>query len=330
MIGDGMGLSQITAGLYYNGGQLELERFKHIGLMKTHSKTSIITDSAAGATAFATGEKTNNGAISYTKEGPIKSITEYAEEANKRTGVLSTSSVTHATPACFYGHQSKRSSVNEALALQFVSSGVDVLMGGGHKYFTKRKDGLHLLDSLKGMGYTVLDELNESLESGTDKAIYFCSPEHPKGVDVRGPFLPNATQKALNILNLNNDNGFFAMVEGAQIDWGGHDNNAKVIMKEMIDFDEAVGEALDFAEKDGNTLVIVTADHETGGHAITGGSMRERDIKTKFSTDYHTATMVPVFAYGPGAENFNGTYQNTAIFTKMMEMLNLSENKTQN
>ncbi len=109
------------------------------------------------------------------------------------------------------------------------------------------------------------------------------------------------------------------MLEGSQIDWGGHENDAPYVTSEMVDFDKAIGAVLDFAEKDGNTLVIITADHETGGMAITNGNMETGTVEAKFITKGHTGVMIPVFAFGPGAEAFSGIYQNTDIFTKMLE-----------
>ena len=115
------------------------------------------------------------------------------------------------------------------------------------------------------------------------------------------------------------------MVEGSQIDWGGHDKDIEYVTTEVIDFDNAIAEALKFAEQDGETLVIVTADHETGGLTLTDGNINDKTIKAAFSTDHHTGVMVPVFAYGPGAENFMGIYENTDVFKKMMALYGFSQ-----
>lgn len=109
------------------------------------------------------------------------------------------------------------------------------------------------------------------------------------------------------------------MVEGSQIDWGGHANDAAYAINEMIDFDKAIGAALDFAEKDGNTLVIITADHETGGMSLVNGDMQAGTVEARFTTKSHTGVMIPVFSFGPGAEKFSGIYDNYSIFDKMME-----------
>ena len=320
MIGDGMGLSQISAAMYANGGELNLEKATHIGFIKTHSGSSIITDSAAGATAFSTGEKTYNGSINMNMDSlPLVPITQILHSANIKTGILATSSVTHATPACFYGNQINRYGVHEELAKQFLKSNINVLIGGGEKYFNQRSDKLNLFDSLKNLNYTIIDSIIDPISYSTEKLINFCSPKEPfaknKG---RGDFLTIATQKALSVLNTNNKNGFFLMIEGSQIDWGGHDMDSDYIISETIDFDHAIEKVLDFAQKDKNTLVIITADHETGGYGITGGNVNNNTVITQFLNDDHTATMVPVYAFGPGANTFMGTYDNTDIHQKIL------------
>lgn len=329
LIGDGMGISQITAGMYRNGNQLELERCKTIGLIKTNSKKELITDSSAGATAFATGKKTRNGMVSQAMEDSAnyKTFIEYAEENKKSTGLVVSSTVTHATPACFYAHYPRRYSANEPISAQFVNSGVEVLIGGGKKYFETRKDGRNLLEELSKKGYTVLDTLTSGFDTKeVFKMVYLYAPTQPgklvftKGDEApsRGPILPLGTQKAIDVLE-KDTNGFFLMVEGSQIDWGGHNNDSEYIINEMLDFNKSVKIALDFAEKNKETLVIITADHETGGYAIIEGKLDGSEMTGGFSTKHHSASMIPVFAYGKGAEVFSGIYDNTAIFYKMMD-----------
>ncbi len=329
LIGDGMGISQITAGMYRNGNRLELERCNTIGLIKTNSKKELITDSSAGATAFATGKKTRNGMISQAMEDSAnyKTFVEYAEENKKATGIVVTSTVTHATPACFYAHYSRRYDANEAISEQFVNSGVDVLIGGGKKYFETRKDGRNLLQELTEKGYTIPDTLTSNFDTKEIfKLAYLYSPTQPgkrvfsEGDEApsRGPILPLATQKAIDILK-KDTNGFFLLVEGSQIDWGGHNNDSEYIINEMLDFNETIKIALDYADQNGETLVIITADHETGGYAIIEGELDGSSLTGGFSTKHHSASMIPVFAYGKGAKNFSGIYDNTQIFYKMME-----------
>ena len=320
MIGDGMGLSQISAAMYQKNSPLSMEEAQHIGLIKTHSSSSIITDSAAGATAFSTGQKTYNGAINMNKDTiPLTPITTTLKNKKIKTGIIATSSITHATPACFYGNQINRYGVHEALAEQFTKSNIDVLIGGGEDYFNNRNDGQNLIDSLKSKNYIIIDSIIDETPYNTEKLINFCAPKEPESKqNGRNNFLPLATEKALNILNYNNNNGFFIMIEGSQIDWGGHDNNSEYIISETLDFDNAVKIAIDFAKKDKKTLVLITADHETGGYGITGQNKSTQELETDFLNKDHTATMVPLFAFGPGSKEFIGTYENTDLYYKIL------------
>lgn len=320
MIGDGMGLTQITSGMIANGNKLQLERFKKIGFIKTSSSDKLITDSAAGATAFASGEKTYNGAIGVNEDTvAIKTILEMAAQDDYKTGLIATSSITHATPACFYAHQPSRK-LDEAIAGDMVNSPVDIFMGGGKSFFGSRSDGKNLLDSLKSNGFNIYDEVADIKMEEDKKIACFIADEQPISyLEGRGDYLTEATEKALEFLD--KDKGFFLMIEGSQIDWASHSNNSDGTVAEMIDFDRAIGQVLDFAEKDGNTLVIVTADHETGGYAIVGGNLENNTVVGDFSTGHHTAAMVPVFAYGTGADEFAGIYENTAIFDKIAKAM---------
>jgi alkaline phosphatase len=322
MIGDGMGLSQITAGSIAKRDGLALEKFRHIGLIKTYS-TKLITDSAAGATAMATGKKTYNGAIGMDiNQKPLPTILELAELAKWATGILTTTHVTHATPACFYGHQPERRNVNEKLALDFLSTDIEVLMGGGWKYFQQRSDGRNLMEEAQNKGYFVVNDINKVGEYRPEKMICLIASELPEKAGARADFLPTATSKAIEVLDYPSG-GFFLVIEGGQIDWGGHNKDSEYIIQEMLDFDKAIAKALAFAEKDGETLVVVTADHETGGYSINGGDLKTGEVTGLFTSDYHTATMVPVFAYGPGAESFAGVYDNTEIFYKFKFLMGL-------
>jgi alkaline phosphatase len=333
MIGDGMGLSQITGGMYMNNNKLNLERFPFIGLHKNYpADKDLITDSAAGATAFACGCKTYNAAIGVRADStPCKTILELAEEHGLATGLVATCSIEHATPASFIAHSKHRDDY-QLIATYFTQTDIDLFIGGGKKYFDQRTvDNRNLCDELTKKGYQVTGNYNEELQNVpyTGKNLaYFTATEHPVPVAQGRDYLPFASKFAVDFLQKkSNGKGFFAMIEGSQIDWGGHAGKTDYITSEMIDFDKAIGEVLAFAEKDGNTLVIVTADHETGGFAILKGSKLNNiiggfgdimDEKTK--NWYHTATMIPVFAYGPGSENFAGIYENTNIFDKMKKL----------
>ncbi len=319
MIGDGMGAAQIYAGLTANKGKLNLERCTHSGFHKNQSADNYITDSAAGATAFACGQKTYNGAIGVdVNHQPIASILEIAERNGLATGMVVTCSSTHATPASFIAHQASRS-LDEDIALDFMKTDIDVFIGGGRKFFEKRKDGKNLIDSLKAKHYQVAHSIAEVQSIKTGKlAAFLAEEQQAKFSEGRGDELVKSTEVALHLLQ-QNKKGMFLMIEGSQIDWGGHANDTQYIMNEMVDFDNTIGKVLDFAEKDGNTLVIITADHETGGFSLVGGDMKAGTVEGKFTTTHHTGVMIPVFAFGQGAEQFSGIYENTAIFDKMMQ-----------
>ena len=318
MIGDGMGVSQVYAGMTANHGSLNLEQCKNIGFSKTSSSSNYITDSGAGGTAISTGHKTYNGAIGVDKDTVArKSILEYAENYSKSTGLVATSTITHATPASFIAHAKSRY-LYEDIALDFLKTDIDVFIGGGLKDFNNRSDNVDLTESLKNNGYKLVykaADLKNIKQGKIAGLLYEGAP--PKYSEGRWNMLIASTEKAIEILN-QNENGFFLMVEGSQIDWGGHDNDTKYIVDEMLDFDRTIGKVLEFARADGNTLVVITADHETGGMGLNGGDIEKGDVEAAFTTGSHTSVMVPVFAFGPGSEDFRGIYENTELFHKMM------------
>ncbi|MEQ9442100.1 MAG: alkaline phosphatase [Cyclobacteriaceae bacterium] len=319
LIGDGMGLTQVTTRFFYGEGKPNFQRFPYIGLIITSSSDAKITDSAAGATAFSAGKKTYNGAIGVDADtASVPTILELAGDSLS-TGLVATSSITHATPASFFSHVASRSQ-NDDIASQLPGSPVDFFAAGGLQFFTGREDGLNYVDSLTQHGFVMNNDTLErpSSLSLDQKYGFLLAPDGlPKMQEGRGDFLPQATQMALDYLS-QDEAGFFLMVEGSQIDWGGHSNDTEYIIEEVKDFDKTLGVALDFAEKDGNTLVVVTADHETGGFSLASGE-DYNDLVGSFTTGGHTPDLIPVFAFGPGAEIFSGIYENTGIFDKMME-----------
>lgn len=321
MVGDGMGITQITAGLFANNNKLNLERCKVIGLHKPYAGNDLVTDSAAAATSFACGVKTYNGAIGVDMDTmPVKTILEYAEDMELATGLVATSTIVHATPASFIAHQPQRK-MYEEIAADFLLTEIDLFIGGGKKYFDRRTDKKDLLNTLKLKGYEVGTYLEGDLPTSVSKDknfAYLTSDSDPLTKAAGRDYLLPGTKLSLDFLQ-NRGKGFFLMIEGSQIDWGGHANDSDYIISEMLEFDKAIGQVLDFAEKDGETLVIITADHETGGYAINKGSKMGEITTGSFTSDYHTADLIPVFAFGPGAEEFAGFYENTAIFDKMME-----------
>ena len=320
-----MGLPQITMGMYSLGDSTSLEKFPVVGLHKSHSADNLVTDSAAGATAFSAGVKTYNGAIGVDVDTQaVKTILESCEEAGMNTGMVATSVITHATPGSFAAHVKSRQ-LYEDIALDFLDADVDVLIGGGKKHFDRREDERNLVNEFSELGYTTADFVKQPLSTwntqGADKLLYLTADGNPLPRSQGRDYLPAAASLAIDHLS-SKEEAFFLLIEGSQIDWGGHANNRDYIISEFEEYNEVIANVFEWAKADGETLVIVTADHETGGLAINPGSTRD-SIVAAFTTPKHSATMIPVFAYGPGSENFAGIYQNTAIFHKMMALLEL-------
>ncbi len=318
MIGDGMGVAQVYAAMDKSENTMAMEKAEFSGLCKTGSISSKITDSAAGGTALATGYKTRNGMIGMDTTGQIlKTILEYAEDNGLSSGLISTSSITHATPASFIAHQPSRN-MYEAIAADFLATDIEVFIGGGYDHFANREDDLNLIDSLKSKGYYVARTMEEVKQSTSAKLAGLLAEVHlPPAAEGRDDMLPEATAKALDILN-KNENGFFLMVESSQIDWGGHANDIDYVVTETIDFDKTIDIAREFAEKNPGTLVVVTSDHETGGLTLNSGE--NGAIAPHFGTGGHSAVLVPVFSFGEGAGEFSGIMDNTDFFPKFMKL----------
>lgn len=321
MIGDGMGANQVYAAMTVAGGHLAMERCTASAYVKTYSANRYITDSAAGGTALACGTKTDNGMIGMTPDSTaVCSLLEHYRNIGYATGLVVTCPVTHATPAAFYAHTSDRKA-GEEIARQLYEADVDFFCGGGRLHFEQRKDSLSYSDSLRAKGYNIFYSL-DSLQAPVllPCGILAADGDLP-GVTSRGDYLPEATDLAIKSLKAKaGRNGFFLMVEGSQIDYRCHENDSIGMIPEILDFDNAVKCALDFAEADGNTLVVVTADHETGGLYITGGSYADAAVGIAFgqtgaagTSSGHTGTFVPLFAFGPGSDQFAGILENTDI-----------------
>jgi alkaline phosphatase len=321
LIGDGMSIPQIYAGMTANKGNLYLNNFKHLGFARTYSANRYVTDSGAGGTAIATGHKTNNSAIGVDSEkNPVPSILEIAQANGLATGIVVTTNILDATPAAFVAHVPNRSMMAD-IAVDFAETGPDVFIGGGKEYFINREDGRDLLSELSAKGYQVCDTITELVKIKSGKVAGLLTENR---VSKRGDQLPVTTGVALDILD-DHKKGFLLVVEGSEIDGGGHNNDIAYTVEEMLDFDRAIGKALEFAAKDGKTLVVVTADHETGGLTLVDGDLSAGKITGRFSTSGHTGLMVPVFAFGPGAEVFGGIDENTSFFNKFISLLKLKK-----
>jgi len=323
LIGDGMGTTQVFTMMTVQKDNA-IEQFTYIGFSKTSATDSFITESAAAATALATGNKTNNGYISMSAETqrPLKTLVELGNAKGLSTGVVAACDITHATPAAFLAHIIDRTDY-EGIAADVLNTHPTLFIGGGKDRFEKRKDNRNLSDSLRKQGFQVLYTLADVQETQNPKVAGLLYDIHPETmINGRGEFLKPASQKAMELLD-QNPKGFFLMIEASQIDWEGHSNQFDGLVSELKDFDQTIQAVLDFAKKEGNTLVIVTGDHETGGLTLPGYDEENNLLISKFTTAGHTSVMVPVFAFGPGAENFTGIYENTEIQRKICKLLGL-------
>lgn len=319
MIGDGMGLEQISAAWVCNGGKLNLDNFTNIGIQWTYSANRLVTDSAAAGSALATGYKTNNGMVAMTPDSvAVKSLAEEAMEKGKRAGAAVTCRVNDATPAVFFSHSPARGNQEDIVA-QMASSGVYFLSGGGTRFWEQREDGRNIAEEVKAGGYTYV-RTKEELQAVTEGPVIALmdSYELQPSLD-RGDILPVSVAKALELLD--NRKGFFLMIEGSMIDDGGHDNKAGHTMEEIFDFDKTLGIVLEWAAKDGETLVIVTGDHATGGMTLLSGSLDEKRIRVNFSTTGHNGIALPVFAWGPHSKDFLGIYENNELSNRIRALI---------
>jgi alkaline phosphatase len=333
-IGDGMGSGQIALARMKAtepGGTLCMERMPITGFIRTHSNDSLVTDSAAAGTALASGVKTNNGAIGITPDGTgWQTILEAAKAKGMATGLVVTSRITDATPAAFATHVTSRK-MQDRIAEQLIANKVNILFGGGEEYFlpesdsgSRRNDQQNLVELAKEMGYLYTRNAKE-LEVADAPYILGLFQLGPLTTIEPEPSLAELTTKAIDILDREGRNyGFFLMVEGSQIDWACHDNDAAGAIRQTLLFDQAIKVAIDFAVKDGQTLVIVTADHETGGLTIEGGNLKGNEIDISWATKNHSAMPVPIYAFGPNADTFSGTHDNTEIPKKLAKLLGIT------
>lgn len=326
VIGDGMGLAHIALAEYLYRPPSPLTQMEVIGLQKTHSSNNLETDSGAAGTAISCGVKTFNAAIGVGPDSTeVTSIMELARDHGMKTGFVVTSSVVHATPAAFYAHVNSRGSYEE-IAKQLVKSNLDVFVGGGEKYFTNRhSDHADLLQSLRKQNYQVISSHDmhgriklDNIHKDT-KIACFTAVEDPIRATMGRDYLPWIATEVMDVLHKKADKGYFLMIEASQVDWASHANDQDWLALEMQDAYTMMESLLKKVKEDGNTLLIVTSDHECGYMSLKG----KRVPRVEFGSKVHSSQMVPVFASGPGAEAFLGIYENTEIFEKMKDLLGL-------
>jgi alkaline phosphatase len=351
LIGDGMSISQVSAYRLIQGGpnsRIAVDRFPYSGIVLTHAENAIVTDSASSATAYSTGHKTNNGALGMDSENNVlENLTETLDQYGFVSSLLATSEITHATPAAFAAHVDLRWKTDD-ISAQMIESKVATFLGGGRHFFLpeemdgKRKDARNLLEEVNA-SHTLLttkDEMNDFNDNKLGKVFGLFADEHLRSIDSPdnhssepslSEMLQFAVKRSGQFIN-NGCKGFFIMGEGSQVDWAGHSNNLEYLKREMQDLDSAVEWAFNYAKQNTDTLVVVTADHETGGLLIEPANPADyngNEVKFSFNTAVgrgtHTGVPVPVYAYGPGAENFTGTLDNTDVYRALIEALELGE-----
>lgn len=323
IVGDGMGVAQVYSSVVAEkGDNSAFLRFPITGFSRTYSLNKYRTDSSAGGTALTTGHKVENYHVNCAPDSTrYNTIFDDAIAAGKSTGFVVVSDCMDATPAATYGSVPYRK-MYDTLSLQLAQCQHSVMVGGGYKYFLpeNRKDSLAPLDTLAARGYAVVRTLEELTAFDGDKVVGLLYEGDPLTEPERGDVLRPASIKAIEMLS-RNPKGFTMLIEGSQIDWACHNNDSAYLRAELADFELMLHAVLDWAEKDGNTLVVVTADHETGGLALPSGDIEEGINNYRFHWGSHTGCMVPVFAYGPGAERFSGIQQNTDIPNKIRALM---------
>ena len=359
LIGDGMGFGAVSSLLLSEDSVTGFEQAPVIGLSETCSANNYVTDSPAGGTALACGIRTKNGYLGVDPEGkPLTNILRKAQAMGKRSGIVVNTVLTEATPAAFYAGVTSRS-MSFDIAKQFTESGVDVAIGAGLEPFIKRPDSLDLTATLINKGYDVhldwktvlnttskkfvgilpMGDVHRRNESGNTTAgaadgaevclaakLAASSEENGDTTRLSEPtvYLEKATAKALEVLSNDNRQGFFLMIESAIIDGYGHNNDSEGMIEEMKEFDNTLCQLVAYVNQHPETLLVVTADHETGGTGVSYKSYEvgsTTPVQLSFSTKGHTGTVVPVFAYGAGAEAFAGIMKNTDLPKKMEELM---------
>ena len=311
MIGDGMGLEQVSCAWVLNHGKLNLDRFPTVGLSRTYCTNELITDSGAGGTALAIGQKTGYSHVGTAADSTdVPSVLVKAQELGKKTGVVVTCHFADATPCDFCCHNEYRYNQDDLIA-DYVTCGVDYLAGGGLDWFTvNRKDGRDITKEMAAAGYTVALTENE-LMTAELPVIGILAPDNLPIAMERGDLYRRSVARGLDILSRESDDkGFVMMLEGSCIDDWLHGNDIGKAMEELLDFDRTIGDVLEWAAADGHTLVVVTADHNTGALTLQDGNLEEGRIGVAFGSESHNGIAVPFYAWGPGSDAFTGIREN--------------------
>jgi alkaline phosphatase len=321
LISDGAGVEHWTLAKFARS-DLAVGELPVGGLVDTRGSGHVVTGSAAGATALSTGTRTFFGAVGVGPDStPRETVLEAAQARGMGTGVITTTWVTDATPAGFAAHVPNRNQLVDIMT-QMTDLPVDVIFGGGRRVFdlAELRDSIDLRAAVtEQYAYIETAEELEQLDpsSVAQPLLGLFYPRDMARAPVRSPSLTDMMTAALGILDRDPE-GFFLMVENEGSDTEAHRNiDRDVLVAEMLDFDDAVRVALEYQARHPETLIVVTADHETGGISLNPD--QDRNVVIGYSTGDHTAAMVPLFAGGPGAERFGGLHENWQIGQLLME-----------
>jgi len=314
MIGDGMGLEQVSCAWVLNHGKLNLDSFPVVGLSRTYSADNLITDSGAGGTALAAGQKTGNNHVGTDINGkPLYSMLHKAQTLGWKTGVVTTCHLADATPVDFCCHNIHRYNTAEIIA-DYAECGVDYIAGGGADYFGPgREDGRIIADEMAQKGYNVV-RTEEELFAAPLPVLGLLAPDNLPVALERGDLFRHMVARGIEQLSAaSKGKGFVMMIEGSCIDDWLHGNEIGLAMEELLDFDRTIGDVLEWAAKDGHTLVVVTADHATGALTLQDGDLAEGKIGVAFGNDSHNGIAVPYYVWGPGSCAFGGILENEEL-----------------
>lgn len=314
LIGDGMGLEQASCAWVLNHGKLNLDNFPVIGLSRTYSADNLITDSGAGGTALAAGQKTGNNHVGTDINGePLYSMLHKAQTLGWKTGVVTTCHLADATPVDFCCHNVHRYNTAEIIA-DYAECGVDYIAGGGADYFGPgREDGRIIADEMAQKGYNVV-RTEEELFAAPLPVLGLMAPDNLPVALERGDLFRHMVARGIEQLSAASEGkGFAMMIEGSCIDDWLHGNEIGLAMEELLDFDRTIGDVLEWAAKDGHTLVVVTADHATGALTLQDGDLEEGKIGVGFGNDSHNGIAVPYYVWGPGSSDFGGILENEEL-----------------
>jgi len=319
MIGDGMGLSHVSTAWVANRGKLNLDACPYIGLSRTYCSDTLITDSGAGGTALATGQKTKKTHVGTDDEGnAIPSLITYAQDCGMKTGISVVCRLCDATPADFCCHIDNRD-LYDTINAGYLYCKADYIAGGGMHFFTHREDGRNIFEEMGGRGYHLAQTEDELFQQAELPIFALLADSEYVAAPMRGELFQRQTMQAVGLLS--GEAGFFLMVEGSCIDDWSHANDLERVVEETLDFDRTVGEVLRWAVADGQTLVVVIADHETGALNLLGGNKDKGTVECAFVNQSHADILVPIYAYGPGAECFTGIMENAEVGQRLIKLL---------